>query len=163
RLASSSIPVLLQGETGSGKELIARLIHSSGRRREGALVCLNCGAIPATLVESTLFGHEKGAYTGALQQQKGVFEAADGGTLLLAEVGELPLAAQAALLRALETKRVTRVGGTREIEVDVRVIAATHRDLEAMCEEGTFRSDLYYRLNTMVLAVPALAARRDDI
>ncbi|MEP7122300.1 MAG: sigma 54-interacting transcriptional regulator [Byssovorax sp.] len=163
RVARSSIPVLLQGETGSGKELVARRIHAEGPRRGRPLVCVNCGAIPAQLVESTLFGHERGAFTGALQQHKGVFEAADGGTVLLDEVGELPAAAQAALLRVLETKRITRVGSTREIEVDVRVIAATHRDLEAMSEAGAFRLDLYYRLGAIILAVPPLRERREEI
>jgi transcriptional regulator with GAF, ATPase, and Fis domain len=163
RVARSSIPVLLQGETGAGKEVLSRLIHRSGPRKARPLVCVNCGAIPSQLVESTLFGHEKGAFTGALQQQKGVFEAADGGTVLLDEIGELPAPAQAALLRVLETKRVTRVGSTREIEVDVRVIAATHRDLEAMSEGGGFRVDLYYRLSAMVIPIPPLRKRREDI
>jgi transcriptional regulator with GAF, ATPase, and Fis domain len=163
RLSRSAIPVLLLGETGAGKEVIARLIHESGSRRPRPLVAVNCGAIPAQLVEGTLFGHEKGSFTGAMAQQKGVFEAADGGTVLLDEVGELPAAAQAALLRVLETKRVVRVGSTREIEVDVRLVAATHRDLEAMCASGAFRSDLYYRISTMVLHVPPLRERREDI
>ncbi|AUX23525.1 sigma-54 dependent transcriptional regulator [Sorangium cellulosum] len=163
RAARSAIPVLLRGETGTGKEVLARFIHDRSPRRAGPLICVNCGAIPALLIESTLFGHERGAFTGASQQHKGVFEAAAGGTVLLDEVGELPAAAQAALLRVLETKRVTRVGATREIEVDVRVIAATHRDLDAMCDEGTFRLDLLYRLNAMTLDIPPLRARRDDI
>jgi DNA-binding NtrC family response regulator len=163
RLSRSAIPVLLLGETGAGKEVVARLIHESGPRRAGPLVALNCGAIPGQLVEGALFGHEKGAFTGAVQQQKGVFEAADGGTVLLDEVGELPAPAQAALLRVLETKRVVRLGSTREIEVDVRLIAATHRDLEAMCAAGAFRSDLYYRISTMVLHLPPLRERREDI
>ncbi|MEO7327326.1 MAG: sigma 54-interacting transcriptional regulator [Minicystis sp.] len=163
RLARSPIPVLLQGETGSGKEVLSRLIHESGPRKGKPLISVNCGAIPASLVESTLFGHERGAFTGAAQQQKGIFEAGDGGTVLLDEVGELPATVQAALLRVLETKRIVRVGSTREIEVDVRVIAATHRDLEAMCAAGTFRQDLYYRLNAMVLTLPPLRARREDI
>ncbi len=163
RVARSSIPVLLQGETGSGKEVLARFIHRSGPRKAEPLVCVNCGAIPSQLVESTLFGHEKGAFTGALQQQKGVFEAADGGTVLLDEIGELPAPAQAALLRVLETKRVTRVGSVREIEVDVRVIAATHRDLEVMSQAGGFRVDLYYRLSAMVIAIPPLRKRVEDI
>jgi transcriptional regulator with PAS, ATPase and Fis domain len=124
---------------------------------------VNCGAIPGQLVESTLFGHERGAFTGALQQQRGVFEAADGGTVLLDEIGELPAAAQAALLRVLETKRITRVGATKEIDVDVRVIAATHRDLEAMCDGGQFRRDLLYRLNVMTMTVPPLRARTEEI
>jgi DNA-binding NtrC family response regulator len=127
------------------------------------MVCVNCGAIPPQLIESTLFGHERGAFTGATQQQRGVFEAADGGTLFLDEVGELPPAAQAALLRVLETRRVVRVGSSREIEVDVRVVAATHRDLEAMCASGGFRLDLLYRLNAMTLTIPPLCARPEEI
>jgi transcriptional regulator with GAF, ATPase, and Fis domain len=163
RLARSIIPVLLLGETGVGKEVLARYIHETSHRKDKPILCVNCAAIPVHLVESTLFGHEKGAFTGAAQQHKGVFEAADGGTVLLDELGELPAAAQAALLRVLETKRVCRVGSTREIQVNVRLIAATHRDLEAMVEAGLFRADLLYRLNTMTLYIPPLRARRDDI
>jgi DNA-binding NtrC family response regulator len=163
RLAASRIPVILQGETGVGKEVLARLIHESGQRKDRPMVCVNCGAIPPSLVESTLFGHERGAFTGATHQQKGVFEEADGGTVFLDEIGELPLAAQAALLRVLETKKITRVGSTREIAADVRIIAATHRDLDAMCREGTFRDDLYYRMNTMMLTIPPLRDRTDEI
>jgi len=149
--------------TGTGKEVLARLIHEGGPRRDKPLVAVNCGAIPAELLESTLFGHERGAFTGAGQQQKGLFEAADGGTIMLDEVGELPAAAQVALLRVLEEKRVRRVGATREIEVDVRVIAATHRDLEAMVEARSFRRDLFYRLNGVDVTLPPLRARREDI
>jgi DNA-binding NtrC family response regulator/pSer/pThr/pTyr-binding forkhead associated (FHA) protein len=163
KLARSAIPVLLQGETGTGKEVLSRLVHEGGPRRDKPMICINCGGIPSQLVESTLFGHEKGAFTGATQQHKGVFEAADGGTVLLDEVGELPAVAQATLLRVLETKRITRVGSTKEVEVDVRVLAATHRDLEAMCEKGNFRLDLLYRLNAMTLAIPPLRERREDI
>ncbi len=163
RVAGASVPVILWGETGTGKEVVARYLHESGPRRERPMVCVNCGAIPAQLVESTLFGHEKGAFTGAGQRQKGVFEEADGGTVLLDEIGELPPPAQAALLRVLETRRFSRVGSVKEIAVDVRVVAATHRDLSAMCAEGRFRTDLYYRLNTIVLAVPALRDRLEDI
>lgn len=127
------------------------------------MICVNCGSIPPPLVESTLFGHERGAFTTAVQQHKGVFEAADGGTVFLDEIGELPLAAQAALLRVLESKRIVRVGSTREIEVDVRVIAATHQDLESMKDAGTFRKDFFFRLNGMMLKIPPLRARREDI
>ncbi len=163
RLARGVIPVLILGETGTGKEVLARYIHDQGPRRDKPLICVNCAAIPSNLVESTLFGHEKGAFTGATAQSKGVFEAADGGSVLLDEIGELPAPAQAALLRVLETKKVVRVGSTREIEVGVRLLAATHRDLEAMCDAGGFRRDLYYRLNTMTLRLPALRERREDI
>jgi len=163
RAAQSKIPVILQGETGVGKEVVARLIHDGGPRRDKPMVCVNCGAIAPQLVESMLFGHERGAFTGAERQQKGVFEEASGGTVFLDEIGELPLAAQAALLRVLESKRLTRVGASREIAVDVRIIAATHRDLEKMCEEGSFRADLYYRLNTLTLTIPPLRDRVDEI
>jgi DNA-binding NtrC family response regulator len=163
KLARSPIPVLLLGETGTGKEIVARAIHERSPRRARPMVCVNCGAIPPQLVESTLFGHERGAFTGAGQQQRGLFEAADGGTVLLDEVGELPPAAQAALLRVLETRRVVRVGSSREIDVDVRVVAATHRDLEAMCASGGFRLDLLYRLNAMTLTIPPLRARPEEI
>jgi transcriptional regulator with PAS, ATPase and Fis domain len=154
---------LLHGETGTGKEVVARAIHEQSERRARPMICVNCGAIPLQLLESTLFGHERGAFTGASQQQKGVFEAADQGTVFLDEIGELPAVAQAALLRVLETKRVVRVGSTREVEVDVRVIAATHRDLEAMCETSAFRLDLLYRLNAMTLVIPPLRERPEEI
>jgi DNA-binding NtrC family response regulator len=163
RVAKGVIPVLVYGETGTGKEVISQFIHEGGPRKDKPIVCVNCAAIPDQLLESTLFGHEKGAFTGAGQQQKGVFESADGGTVFLDEIGELPPPAQAALLRVLETKRFARVGSTKEIDVNVRVIAATHRDLEAMCESGTFRQDLLYRLNTLTIRVPALRDRPEDI
>ncbi|MEZ4298385.1 MAG: sigma 54-interacting transcriptional regulator [Polyangiaceae bacterium] len=163
RVASATVPVIVQGETGTGKEVIARYIHERGPRRTGPLVCVNCGAIPAQLVESTLFGHEKGAFTGAGQRQKGVFEEASTGTVFLDEIGELPPPAQAALLRVLETHRFSRVGSVKELTADVRVLAATHRDLAAMCAEGKFRTDLYYRLNTVVLPLPPLRDRPEDI
>jgi len=163
RLANSVIPVLLNGETGTGKEVLARLIHEGGARAGKRMASINCGAIPATLVESVLFGHEKGAFTGATQSSKGIFEEADGGTVLLDEVGELSASAQAALLRVLESKQITRVGSTKEIAVDVRIIAATNRDLEAMCQQETFRWDLYYRLNAMTLRVPPLRERPEEI
>jgi DNA-binding NtrC family response regulator len=163
RLTKSSIPVLIQGETGTGKEVIARAIHDGGKRRDRPLIAINCGALPPQLVEATLFGHERGAFTGAHQAAKGVFESADGGSVLLDEVGELPLPAQAALLRVLESQRITRVGSTKEIEVDVRLIAATHRDLRAMSDSGEFRQDLLYRLDALALRVPPLRERHEDI
>jgi transcriptional regulator with GAF, ATPase, and Fis domain len=163
RVALAAVPVILQGETGSGKEVVARFVHDRSPRASQPMVSVNCAAIPASLVESTLFGYERGAFTGAAQRQKGVFEEADGGTVFLDEIGELPLPAQAALLRVLETGRFARVGSPREIAVDVRVVAATHRDLEALCEAGQFRSDLYYRLSVVVIPLPPLRARVDDI
>ncbi len=163
RLAQSTIAVLIHGETGTGKEVITHAIHDSGPRSKGPLRTINCGAIPSTLIETVLFGHEAGAFTGAERSAPGIFEQADGGTVLLDEIGELAGSAQAALLRVLETKRVTRVGGTQEITVDVRVIAATHRDLEAMVTAGLFRQDLLYRLNSMTLWIPALRERVEEI
>jgi DNA-binding NtrC family response regulator len=163
KIARSLIPVLLVGETGSGKEVIARQIHERSTRKQGPFIAVNCGAVPQNLVESTLFGHEKGAFTGAVDTHKGVFEAAEGGVVFLDEIGELPAAAQTALLRVLETKRITRVGANNERNVDVRVLAATHRDLDAMVAAGSFREDLLYRLNAMTLAVPSLRERSDDI
>jgi two-component system, NtrC family, response regulator AtoC len=162
RVARGAIPVLVAGETGTGKEVLARFLHSEGPR-DGPLVAVNCASIPSSLVESTLFGHVKGAFTGANQAHAGVFEAADGGTVLLDEIGELPAAAQAALLRVLESRVVTRVGATAETPVDVRVLAASHRDLEAMVADGGFREDLLYRLNAVTLEIPALRQRRADI
>ena len=163
RLSQSTIAVLIHGETGTGKEVIARAIHEAGPRKKQPLKSINCAAIPGMLIESMLFGHEKGAFTGADKATKGIFEQADGGTVLLDEIGELALSAQAALLRVLETKKVTRIGGDKEIDVDVRVIAATHRDLETMVEAGRFREDLLYRLNTMTLRIPPLRERVDEI
>ena len=163
RVAPSSVPVIISGETGTGKEVIARYLHAHGPRARKPMVSVNCAAIPVHLVESTLFGHEKGAFTGADQRRKGVFEEADGGTVFLDEIGELPLSAQAALLRVLETARFVRVGSARETAVDVRVVAATHRDLEALRDAGAFRPDLYYRLGVITLAIPALRDRVEDI
>jgi DNA-binding NtrC family response regulator len=163
RLAQSTIAVLIHGETGTGKEVIARAIHEGGPRRKATMRSINCAAIPTTLIESVLFGHEKGAFTGADSAAQGIFEQADGGTVLLDEIGELAANAQAALLRVLETKKLMRVGGNKEIEVDVRVVAATHRDLEAMVAAGRFRQDLLYRLNTMTLQIPPLRERVDEI
>jgi DNA-binding NtrC family response regulator len=163
RAATSRIPIILHGETGTGKEVLARMIHERGPRSGRRMVRVNCGAIPKDLVESTLFGHERGAFTGALQQQKGVFEEAHGGTVFLDEIGELPPPAQAALLRVLEVGAFNRVGSNREVEVDVRIVAATHRDLEAMAASGAFRADLYYRLSGMVIDIPPLRQRADEI
>ena len=163
RVASHAAPVLILGETGTGKELVARQIHEAGARRDKPFRAINCGAIPASLLESVLFGHERGAFTGANETRKGIFEEAHGGTLFLDEIGELPLIAQAALLRVLETKQLTRVGGTRVIEVDVRCVSATHCNIEAMIEEKTFRADLFHRLNLLTLHVPPLRERADEI
>jgi DNA-binding NtrC family response regulator len=163
KVAASALPVLIHGETGTGKEVLARSIHAAGSRRERPLVCVNCGAIPVALVVSTLFGHVQGAFTGADRPSQGVFGAADGGTVLLDEIGELPLEAQAALLRVLEAGRMARVGSPDEVPVDVRVLAATHRDLEAMCDAGRFRRDLLYRLNALTLSIPPLRERREEI
>jgi len=163
RVASSLIPILILGETGTGKEVIARAIHDRGTRADASMICVNCAAIPAQLVESTLFGHTRGAFTGAESDRVGLFQAANGGTILLDEVGELSPAVQAAFLRVLETKRLTPVGASEERAVDVRVIASTHRDLEAMCEAGSFRRDLLYRLDAMSLEVAPLRERLADI
>lgn len=163
RFARSSAPVLLQGETGTGKDVLARLIHEAGPRHKKQLVRVSCSGVPAQLLESTLFGHEAGAFPGATQAHAGVFETCAGGTVVLDEVGDLPLSSQAALLHLLDTGRVVRAGSTREIEVDVRIVATTHRDLEAMCEAGTFRPDLLYRLNAVPLRIPPLCERREDI
>ena len=163
KVAPTVSTVLILGETGTGKELIARAIHSRSKRSGRAFIRVNCAAIPPPLVASELFGHERGAFTGALQRRLGRFESADGGTLFLDEVGELPPEAQVALLRVLQDREFERVGGSQPISVDVRVLAATNRDLAAAVAEGTFRQDLFYRLNVFPLRMPALRERVDDI
>jgi two-component system NtrC family response regulator len=163
RVSQHDTTVLVQGETGTGKELIAHAIHQNSRRRTKEFVPINCGAIPKELVESELFGYARGAFTGALSNKPGRIEAADGGTLFLDEVGELPLDAQVKLLRVLQEGELPKVGATSSIRVDIRVVAATHRNLSAMIEDGTFREDLYYRLAVVPLQIPALRERREDI
>ncbi|MCG8555756.1 MAG: sigma 54-interacting transcriptional regulator [Proteobacteria bacterium] len=163
RVAKTTAPVLILGETGSGKELVAQAIHAGSARAKAPFSALNCAAIPATLLEATLFGHERGSFTGADRMSKGLFEQADAGTVFLDEVGELSAAAQAALLRVIETRSVQRIGSSREIELDVRVLAATHRDLEAMVCARKFRADLLYRLNAFTLRVPPLRERPDEV
>ncbi len=162
-VAGTNATVLLQGATGTGKELLAHAIHNRSRRAESTFLAVNCAAIPETLLESELFGHEKGAFTGAIRQHRGKFEQADGGTILLDEIGEINPFMQVKLLRVLQSGEFQRVGGTTNVTVDVRVIAATNRDLRREVREGRFRQDLFYRLDVISLAVPPLASRRDDI
>jgi DNA-binding NtrC family response regulator len=163
KAAASAIPVLVEGESGVGKELIARAIHGSSARRTKPFIAVNCGALPETLVESILFGHEKGAFTGATEKHSGKFVEADGGTLFLDEIGELPVPAQVKLLRALQDGEVEPVGGRRSVKVDVRIVSATNRDLIADVKAGRFREDLFYRLHVFPIAVPPLRTRCDDI
>lgn len=163
RIAPTDTPVLIRGESGSGKELIAQALHSQSLRRPGPFIAVNCGAIPEQLIQSELFGHEKGAFTGAHQRKIGRIEAADGGTLFLDEIGDLPLELQANLLRFLQEKQIERVGGQSTIEVDARVLAATHVDLEAAIAKGRFREDLYYRLNVLEIRTTPLRERVADM
>lgn len=162
-VAASDAPVMVLGETGSGKELIARALHTKGTRRDGPFIRVNCGAIPSELIDSQLFGHEKGAFTGAEQSRQGWFERADGGTLFLDEIGELPLEAQVRFLRVLQDGFVERVGSDEPVHVDVRVVAATHRDLASMVADGKFREDLWYRVAVFPILLPPLRERRSDI
>lgn len=163
KLARGQAPVYIHGESGTGKELVARLIHDLGPRSNGLFVPVNCGAIPEALMESEFFGHRKGSFTGAGADKDGLFKAADGGTLFLDEVGDLPLHMQVKLLRAIQEKSIRPVGSQSEIKVDVRILSATHKDLQSLVREGKFRQDLYYRLNVIELTVPSLRERPEDI
>lgn len=163
RVAPTKTNLLVIGESGTGKELVARMIHDSGPLKDKPFVPVNCGAIPENLIESELFGHKRGSFTGAVADKPGLFEVASGGTLFLDEVGELPLAMQVKLLRALQERMIRKVGGTDDIRVDARIIAATNRDLEEAVKKGTFREDLYYRLNVIQIKTPPLRERREDI
>ncbi len=163
KVAPTDVPVLVLGETGTGKELIARAIHKLSSRSDKPIVSVNCPALPATLIESELFGHEKGAFTGADARRLGRFEIANGGTIFLDEIGELPLDLQAKLLRVLQTGEFERLGGVETLKTDVRLIAATNRELQAEIERGAFRADLYYRISAFPITLPPLRDRRDDI
>ena len=163
KVARSQAPVHVYGESGAGKEVVARLIHRSGSRHDGPFIAVNCGAIPPELVESELFGHLKGSFTGAVQDKQGLFQAAKGGTLMLDEIAELPLPVQVKLLRAIQEKAVRPVGSDTEVATDVRLISATHQRLNDLVAAGRFREDLFYRINVIDVEVPSLAQRRDDI
>ena len=163
KVAPTGARVLITGENGTGKELVSRQLHELSQRSFGPFIEVNCAAIPAELIESQLFGHEKGSFTSAIKQKKGDFELANGGTLFLDEIGDMSLAAQAKVLRALQENKIVRVGGEKEIDVEVRIIAATNKDLRKMIDENTFREDLYHRLSVIVIHVPPLRERKDDI
>jgi two-component system NtrC family response regulator len=163
KVAATDATVLIVGESGTGKELVARTLHRTSRRGDAAFVAVNCAAIPETLIESELFGHEKGAFTGAHRRRDGKFEEADGGTLLLDEIASMPMPLQATLLRVLQERKISRLGGSGEIDVDVRVVAASNRDLPQLVADGRFREDLYYRLNVVPIELPPLRDRRDDV
>lgn len=163
KVASAKTNVLIIGESGTGKELVARMIHDSGPLKDKPFVPVNCGAIPENLIESEMFGHRKGSFTGAISEKSGLFEVANQGTLFLDEVGELPLSMQVKMLRAIQERTVRKVGGTEDIRIDVRIIAATNRDLEQAVAAGKFREDLYYRLNVILIKTPPLRSRKGDI
>lgn len=163
KAAPTDLPVLIDGESGTGKELMAKVIHENGDRSDKVFISVNCGAIPDNLLESELFGHKKGAFTGASSDRKGKFESASGGTIFLDEIGELPMAGQVKLLRVLQSSEIQRVGSDQAIAVDTRIVAATNRQLLKMCEEGTFREDLFYRISVMQVTIPPLRERRDEI
>lgn len=163
RVADSGVDVLILGETGTGKELVARSVHNLGRRADGPFVPVDCGAIPENLLESEFFGYERGAFTGADRQRRGLLEAASGGTFFLDEIGDMPLVLQAKLLRVLQERKLRRVGGNDEVDVDVRIVAATSRDLDQMVQERRFREDLYYRINVVRIDLPPLRERGDDL
>ncbi len=163
KLARSQAPVFISGESGSGKELVARMIHLQGPRRDGPFIAVNCGAIPSELMESEFFGHKKGSFTGAVENKEGLFRSAHGGTLLLDEVADLPLAMQVKLLRAIQEKAIRPVGDSKEIPVDIRLLSATHKNLPDLVQDGSFRQDLFYRINVIELSVPPLRERKDDI
>lgn len=163
RVADTGVDALILGETGTGKELVARSVHRLGRRGDGPFVPVDCGAIPEHLLESELFGYERGAFTGADRQRRGLLETASGGTFFLDEIGDLPLVLQAKLLRVLQERKLRRVGGNSEVDVDVRIVAATSRDLDQMVQERTFREDLFYRINVVRIDLPPLRERGDDL